>query len=846
MTVSSTTSLIQYSGNGTTKAFSFPYPFFAFTDLVVTLFDTNAGLLVTPAPVLNGGGTYDYSCSGVQDSVSGEFLSGCTVTFNNAPLGNHRITIQRILAATQNLALIDNAKFPAGPVNSEFDRLTMLIQQALDGLVRTIQTPPSDQPGVLILPPELTRADQYLGFDASGNPVIKPPPVVVSGTLPVITFVTANNTVVDTGIYNYAAVNNQTGAALTVLLKASPADGDELTVADFTANCSATLPIIVSGNGHNIGFDATYQMVHARQATRFKYKANGAGGTWMPSGGELTLVTQSATSLTDLVSAIGSAYVAIFINQPQAVAANTTIPINVDLHVLPGGALNPASGVTVTILGNIVSKVRGIFNLSLGGSISFAGNDVMTEYVADWWNLPYGATGTDASVVLNAMVSAVPDYSTIRFTQSGGTLYLQNPWEIQGRTGLTIVGTASIEELPQVTLFDQSIPGGDGVVQFDSCGHCTIDGFWMEAGTIGVRIFNDGPPRISTNNTVKHNRINNHYSLSGFVGISIAQSGEQNNEGMQLIGNFITGNGTIGVGLGTGIYVGGGSNNHMHYLFRNAINGCATGVTGAWSGFRSVDDIFEQGGICYQLSHMSYPVEIDHVDVEGCSQLLVTTGTGGESQITLRNGRLAGSGASGVALIQLGAGGPVIIEGMDYQNFGATSGPGGVSNLNANIYSIAWSGGAQPGDCVVLRNNNYSNALNEGLPAANLLVRTGSSGAANRPIMADGDLIGALIGSDQYNPTALTVTSNTLTLTGDPVVFVTAPATINTINHAAQQQFAANIPNRLIKVKVIAAGGAITWGTTGNIVRAGTTPQNGIATLYYNGSGNDWFGDYGS
>ena len=129
MTVSATYSPESYTGNASTTAFSFPYQFIAQADLLVTLFDTSAGAYVSPQPVLNGAGTYDYAISGTVDTNRGEYLSGGTITFNNAPLANHRIDIIRVTARTQAVQLQPNGPFPAPTVEAALDRLTLIDQE---------------------------------------------------------------------------------------------------------------------------------------------------------------------------------------------------------------------------------------------------------------------------------------------------------------------------------------------------------------------------------------------------------------------------------------------------------------------------------------------------------------------------------------------------------------------------------------------------------------------------------------------------------------------------------------------------------------------------------------------
>jgi hypothetical protein len=172
-TVSSSGSTVQAAGNGTTTQFTFPYPYLAATDLVVTLFNTASNANVSPAPVLNGAGTYDYTVTGISPVSSGNNVTeygSATITFNTAPPGGDVALIQRIEPATQLLNEIDNAKNPSASRNAEFDKLTMLLQQVQAQTSLAIQAPATDAGGLsYTLPPAGARANQYAGFDASGN-----------------------------------------------------------------------------------------------------------------------------------------------------------------------------------------------------------------------------------------------------------------------------------------------------------------------------------------------------------------------------------------------------------------------------------------------------------------------------------------------------------------------------------------------------------------------------------------------------------------------------------------------------------------------------------------------------
>lgn len=158
------------NGDGSTKVFSVSFPFMAAADLVVTLFDTNANANVTPAPVLNGGGTYDFTASAVLDSRTGEFTSG-TITFNNAPLANHKVIRSRGTAQTQPNVFPINGPLPGPTIEVTADRLEMQAQELGDQTSRALTVPLSDTPQSNVIPAAGARANKLQAYDGNGAPV---------------------------------------------------------------------------------------------------------------------------------------------------------------------------------------------------------------------------------------------------------------------------------------------------------------------------------------------------------------------------------------------------------------------------------------------------------------------------------------------------------------------------------------------------------------------------------------------------------------------------------------------------------------------------------------------------
>lgn len=171
MTVASTYAPPHYAGDGTTRAFAFPFPFFAPGDLVVTLWDVSALAWVANV-TLNGGGTYGYTITATADPATGMYPSA-TITFTTAPIGGAIVGIQRAQDGTQTASLANGGPFPAKTVEAALDRVTLLAQQAIAAGANTLRVPAGDAP----LAPfggGASRAMMLVGFAADGSAALYP------------------------------------------------------------------------------------------------------------------------------------------------------------------------------------------------------------------------------------------------------------------------------------------------------------------------------------------------------------------------------------------------------------------------------------------------------------------------------------------------------------------------------------------------------------------------------------------------------------------------------------------------------------------------------------------------
>jgi hypothetical protein len=89
-----------------------------------------------------------------------------------ATAGTDNITIIGARAIERSTDFVTGGDFFANTVNNEFDSLTIFAQQNAEGIERALRAPETDPTTInMTLPRAADRADKFLAFDASGNPV---------------------------------------------------------------------------------------------------------------------------------------------------------------------------------------------------------------------------------------------------------------------------------------------------------------------------------------------------------------------------------------------------------------------------------------------------------------------------------------------------------------------------------------------------------------------------------------------------------------------------------------------------------------------------------------------------
>jgi hypothetical protein len=158
MTISTTVSRMDYTGNGTTVTFSYAFKIFAAADLTVIQTDTATG--VDTILTL----TSDYAVSGVGVDTGG------TITLTAGVLATGQtLAIIRGVDLVQSTEYTEGDSFPAQAHEDALDYLTMIAQQLDKKFERVPMLPEGSAAIPLTMPTNVTGAAQYLRWNAAGT-----------------------------------------------------------------------------------------------------------------------------------------------------------------------------------------------------------------------------------------------------------------------------------------------------------------------------------------------------------------------------------------------------------------------------------------------------------------------------------------------------------------------------------------------------------------------------------------------------------------------------------------------------------------------------------------------------
>lgn len=169
MSLSSLTQKVTYSCNGSTTTFPFTFPIVTDDDLQVVLTDSGGTetVLTKTSNYTVTGQNSQFDNGGNVNTVS--YASGSEAAY--AYPSGYTLTIYRQMPLTQELDFVESMATLYESFEDGLDKLTMIVQQLNERISGAIRTKKNETPPTMELPAASQRANKYLAFGASGQPV---------------------------------------------------------------------------------------------------------------------------------------------------------------------------------------------------------------------------------------------------------------------------------------------------------------------------------------------------------------------------------------------------------------------------------------------------------------------------------------------------------------------------------------------------------------------------------------------------------------------------------------------------------------------------------------------------
>lgn len=432
MTVASTTSRADYTGNGSTTAFTVPFYFLDNSHVTVYLTVIATGATTT----LTLGTDYTLTGAGVS--------SGGTVTTTVAPTSAQKLSVLRNVPLTQLIHYVPNDPFPAATHEQALDQLTMEVQQANETLARSIKLSSTNtMTSTEFTVTAANRANKVLGFDSTGELSVTQELGTWQGNWAASTVYKQRDLVKDSSNSNvYICLTGHTSSGTTpistntdsgkwALVVDAAAAGSSATAAAASASAAATSATAASTSASSA----------ATQASNASTSATAAASSATSASSSATSASGSATSASASYTLFHNTYYGSYTSDP------TTRP---DASGRQTGDLywNSTSAAMKAWSGSAWVTA---YNTG-GGSSLLAANNLsdLTNVTTARSNLGLGALatvtpGTGVATAAAAAVDATAGFITYATYQpaTGKTLIVSNSLTLAGTDGTAMTFPAA-------------------------------------------------------------------------------------------------------------------------------------------------------------------------------------------------------------------------------------------------------------------------------------------------------------------------------------------------------------------------------------------------------------------
>ena len=408
MTVSSSTTKVSLSANGTQHSFAYTFKIFAAADLEVivrtsagteTVQTNNTNYIVTGAGNANGGNVLFKFNTGDASNAHHD------ASTDHRPASGTTVIIRRKLTLTQGTDYVENDPFPAAAHEDALDRLTMVTQQIQEELDRSIKASTGNTfAGATFTLSATDRANKIFAFDSSGNLAVTQELGTFRGNFAASTAYAVRDLIKDTSTNNIFIVNeahtssgsqplttNANSAKYTLLVDASSATTSQTAAANSATaaanSATASANSATSAANSLTTFQNQYHGASSSDPTSNLDAGdlyfNTSSGIKVYNGSAFEDIKPTSTEQTNINTVAG-----ISANVTTVAGLNTTHLANVSGQATNIGTLGPISS-DITTLANISSDVTSLANsLEKTYTVTVANVGGNNVFVLDGSNYP--------------------------------------------------------------------------------------------------------------------------------------------------------------------------------------------------------------------------------------------------------------------------------------------------------------------------------------------------------------------------------------------------------------------------------------------------------------------------
>lgn len=375
MTVSSTTTKVSYSGNGSTTVFAYTFKIFAAAEITVIIRSSTGTETVKSL-------TTHYTLSNI--GVDG----GGNVTFGSAPASGETVVLIRNTPNTQTLDLVENDPFLSSSFEDTLDKITHQLIEQQEEIDRSIKVSRTNT----ITSSEFTtnasdRASKVLGFDSSGELSVTTELGTYKGNWAASTSYVIRDLVKDTSTGNIFFVNTaHTSSGSQPLTSNANSAKYSLIVDASSATTSATnAAASATASASSATSSASSASTATTQASNASTSASTAATQATNAANSATAAATSAAEAAASADNFDDTYLGAKSSDPSTDNDGDALAAGMLYFNTTSDALKVYNGTawqTVTA-GSILSAIVDDTTPQLGGNLDMNGQDIVTTSNAD-------------------------------------------------------------------------------------------------------------------------------------------------------------------------------------------------------------------------------------------------------------------------------------------------------------------------------------------------------------------------------------------------------------------------------------------------------------------------------